>query len=76
MSSVRVAVGAEDFHKVIEANLLLEMKSQEYVRALRDNGVKVQKGLSGGELIIEVSPDQRVLVDRLTNEYMNSFSRR
>lgn len=76
MSGVRVVVGAEDFHKVFEAGLSLEMKSQEYVRALRDNGIKVQKGLSGDELIIEVSPDQRSLFDELTDYYMNSFSRR
>ena len=54
MSSVRVVVGAEYFHKVFEASLSLEMKSQEYVSALRDNGIKVQKGCSSDELIIEV----------------------
>lgn len=75
MGSVRVVVGAEDFHKVFEANLSLEMKSREYVRALRDNGIKVQEGCSRDELIIEVSSDQRSLFDELTDDYMNSFSR-
>jgi hypothetical protein len=42
---------------------------------LLENGINVQKGLSGDELIIEVSPDRRDLFDRLTNDYMNSFSR-
>lgn len=75
MGSVRVVVGSEDFHKVFEVSLFLEMKSQEFVRALRDNGIKVQKGCSSGGLIVEVSPDQRSLFDELTNDYMNSVNR-